>query len=122
MEPTTLYQLFDFPETHYGPGVYWLLTADNDTYVGKAQNVRRRLLNHRSDGRHWIKYGLLEYWNEMEPGLDRELYAREHFWIRLLKPSLNKKIPPDYVKLTPEQYCARRKAKLMAWKAARKNK
>ena len=97
--------------------MYWLLTEDKQTYVGKAQCIKVRLLQHRSGGLDWAQFGLLEYW---EDGIeDKVLRASEHFWIYLLKPSLNRQIPITYRPLTHEEKQARGKAVRAAHKAAR---
>jgi len=87
------------------PGIYRLCVADPDSdllgeeYIGKSNNVRKRVMGHMwGSSPTWFHNQAIEKEQLIARVLslfpegisDNDLLDCEHYWISLLRPSLNK--------------------------------
>lgn len=81
---------FNAPET---AGVYWIRDGLRSiVYIGRADNIADRLLEHLRDTRHCMhSYHNLEFWyREIPDRIERE--NQEKIWIKQLRPCCNERV------------------------------
>ena len=71
-------------------GVYQFWIGE-EHYIGSSWNVGHRLERHRQEGRLYDRARLL--WNG-DVISERNLRNAEAYYIRLLEPTINKRVPP----------------------------
>ena len=76
---------FALPGNWMRPGIYQLWVGDQ-SYIGKARDVRRRVFNNHK----WGDFNRCRVLSLFDDSIsDRDLNNAEAYWIKLLRPELN---------------------------------